>query len=73
MEEAYEAICFQTGHVRVRVVERVRVEQCATTSYARGTAGVRQTFPRRQEAPCPQGGEASSPKASEDGLSRNAS
>ena len=73
MEEAYEAICFQTGHLRIHVVERVRVERCAPTSYTRGTAGVRQTSLRRQEASCPQGGEASSPKASEDGLSRSAS
>src|SRR6266851_3610592 len=73
MEEAYEAICFQTGHLRIHVVERVRVERCATTSHARGAAGVRQTSPRRQEASRPQGGEASSPKASEDGLSRSAS
>src|SRR5258708_31924676 len=73
MEEAYEAICFQTGHLRIRVGERVRLERCATTSYARGTAGVRQTSPHRQEASCAQGGEASSPQASEDDLSRSAS
>jgi len=37
MEEAYEAICLQIGYQRVHVVECVRVERCATTSYARGT------------------------------------
>ena len=72
MEEAYEAIYFQTGHLRIHVVERVRLERCATTRYASGTAGIRQTYPHRQEASCPQGGEASSPETSEDGLSRSA-
>ena len=32
MEEAYEAICFQTGHLRIYIIERVRMEWCPGTS-----------------------------------------